>query len=113
SHFTTRCRLAMCRIISARIFGLASQLPGTPNTVLSSTCCSALAQRYCNQSCSISPMLAEARTTQLSSDSEPKWSSEMSAYLVVKSDQHRNGQIAAVFFNGGMTFALCGLSYWL
>jgi hypothetical protein len=26
---------------------------------------------------------------------------------------HRKSQIAAVFFNGGMTFALCGLSYWL
>jgi Fusaric acid resistance protein-like len=37
----------------------------------------------------------------------------MSAYLVMKSNQHRNSQIAAVFFNGGMTFALCGLSYWL
>jgi uncharacterized membrane protein YccC len=31
----------------------------------------------------------------------------------MKSNQHRNSQIAAVFFNGGMTFALCGLSYWL
>jgi uncharacterized membrane protein YccC len=28
-------------------------------------------------------------------------------------NQHRNSQIAAVFFHGGMTFALCGLSYWL
>ena len=31
----------------------------------------------------------------------------------MNSNQHRNSQIAAVFFNGGMTFALCGLSYWL
>ena len=31
----------------------------------------------------------------------------------MKSNQQRNSQIAAVFFNGGMTFALCGLSYWL
>src|SRR5246127_3597509 len=31
----------------------------------------------------------------------------------MKRNQHRNSQIAAVFFNGGMTFALCGLSYWL
>jgi uncharacterized membrane protein YgaE (UPF0421/DUF939 family) len=31
----------------------------------------------------------------------------------MKNNQHRNSQIAAVFFNGGMTFALCGLSYWL
>jgi uncharacterized membrane protein YccC len=31
----------------------------------------------------------------------------------MKSNQHRNSQIAGVFFNGGMTFALCGLSYWL
>jgi uncharacterized membrane protein YgaE (UPF0421/DUF939 family) len=28
-------------------------------------------------------------------------------------NQQRNSQIAAVFFHGGMTFALCGLSYWL
>src|SRR4029077_6335474 len=31
----------------------------------------------------------------------------------MKSNQYRNSQIAAVFFNGAMTFALCGLSYWL
>ena len=31
----------------------------------------------------------------------------------MKRNQHRNNQIAAVFFNGAMTFALCGLSYWL
>ena len=31
----------------------------------------------------------------------------------MKNNQHRNTQIAAVFFHGGMTFALCGLSYWL
>jgi uncharacterized membrane protein YgaE (UPF0421/DUF939 family) len=31
----------------------------------------------------------------------------------VRSNQHRDSQIAAVLFNGGMTFALCGLSYWL
>ncbi len=31
----------------------------------------------------------------------------------MKSNQHRNSRIAAAFFNGGMTFALCGLSYWL
>jgi uncharacterized membrane protein YgaE (UPF0421/DUF939 family) len=31
----------------------------------------------------------------------------------MKRNQNRNSQIAAVFFNGGMTFALCGLSYWL
>jgi uncharacterized membrane protein YccC len=31
----------------------------------------------------------------------------------MKRNQHRNSQIAAVFFNGAMTFALCGLSYWL
>ena len=28
-------------------------------------------------------------------------------------NQHRNGEIADVLFNGAMTFALCGLSYWL
>jgi uncharacterized membrane protein YgaE (UPF0421/DUF939 family) len=31
----------------------------------------------------------------------------------MKTAHHSNSQIAAVFFNGGMTFALCGLSYWL
>jgi uncharacterized membrane protein YgaE (UPF0421/DUF939 family) len=31
----------------------------------------------------------------------------------MKRNQNRNSQIAAVFFNGAMTFASCGLSYWL
>ena len=31
----------------------------------------------------------------------------------MKTNQYRNSHITAVLFSGGMTFALCGLSYWL